>query len=300
MGNHRRRKPSSFFLKGFAFIVLILALFISQWGQISEDIFSAFSNDSQSNSFGGEVWEVHYLDVGQGDCILINGPDGAILIDGGNPGDGDDIAKYLRQQGISNLHTVIATHPHSDHIGGLKDIVNTFPIKNIYMPDIQHNSSTFLNLLKVIEEKGYRIKEAKANIGLSVGSEIKAVFLGPVRKDYEDLNNFSAVLYLKIKNISFLFMGDAEKEAENDLKGEIKADILKVGHHGSDSSTGEDFLKRVNPSIAVISVGKINPYNHPDKEVINRLEKKEIKTYTTANDGTIVILTDGIRYKVVQ
>ena len=239
---------------------------------------------------------VHVMDVGQADAILVLAAGKSMLIDGGNRTDTDLVKEYLRSQGVEQLDVVIGTHPHADHIGGLVEIINDFPVDKIYMPRVAHTSKTFEDLLTNIKNKGLKVTAAKAGTKIDLGEEITAVFLSPSASSYEELNNYSAVLKLTYQNTSFLFTGDAEAEVEKKLlasDANLSSTVLKVAHHGSDSSSTADFLKAVQPDIAVISVGQDNTYGHPSTKVINRLQKAKAQILRTDVHGTVVLVSDG-------
>lgn len=235
---------------------------------------------------------VHFIDVGQGDSVLAQLPGGeTMLIDAGE--NSYDVVEYISTLGIDTLDYVIATHPHSDHIGGMTDVINTFEIKKFFMPNASNNTASFENMLDALIDRDVNAKYIKSGDIICNKDGLKIEVLSPGRNDFDDLNDMSAVIKLTYKNKSFLFTGDAEKNAEKQIKGNVKADVLKVGHHGSDTSTGKAFLDKVNPKIAVISVGAGNDYNHPDNRVIKRLEKKNITILRTDFLGDIIIGTDG-------
>lgn len=239
-------------------------------------------------------FEIHYIDVGQADATAIFLPDGkTMLIDGGNSSDGGIIKKHLSKYGISRIDYIVATHPHEDHIGGLSYVINNFDIGEIYMPKVSYDSAVYTQLLETINSYGYTINTAKKGVCIAENDEYKAEILSPVRDEYDDMNHYSIIMKLSYKNTSYLFTGDAESINEKELSGDIAADVLKVGHHGSDTSSTEEFLDRVAPDIAVIHVGKDNSYNHPHDVVIKRLQKRNIKILRTDTDGTIKIKSDG-------
>jgi competence protein ComEC len=240
---------------------------------------------------------VSFIDVGQGDSILIQTPSGKnMLIDAGVPEMGSTVVSYLKNKNVNKLDVVIATHPHDDHIGGMPDVINTFDIGTFYMPKVTANTNAFENLLNALKNKNVNSVYVKAGNNIDLGSNITAQFLAPNNSSYDNLNNYSAVIKLTYKNVSFLFTGDAEKESEQEMLSKdynLKADVLKVGHHGSDTSTTAEFLKAVSPKYAVISVGKNNDYGHPNQSVLDRLNNAGIKVFRTDLNGTIIATTDG-------
>ena len=246
-----------------------------------------------------EDLKVHFLDVGQGDSIFIELPTNeTILIDASIKDASNKIINYLREENVSKIDYVFATHPHSDHIGGMRAVIKAFDIGQIYMPKAVTTTKTYENLLLTIKDKNLKIKAAKAGNTIIDTDDLKLVVLAPNQDSYESLNNYSIVLKLTYKEKSFLFMGDAETLSEKEITGDIQADVLKVGHHGSRTSTSQAFLNKVNPSYAVISVGLNNDYKHPHQEVIDRLEKKNIKIYRTDQNGDIIFTTDGYNIDV--
>lgn len=241
--------------------------------------------------------EVHFLDVGQADCILIKTPrQKAILIDSGKNSDEDDVVFYIKSQGIDTIDAVVGTHPHEDHIGGLDAVISSFNIGKIYMPQVSHSTQTFEDVLNAIKNKGLKVTNAFAGTIIDVDTTLKIEMLAPNSQTYEDINNYSAVVKLTYNNISFLFTGDAESVLEQEMisKGyDLKANVLKVGHHGSATSTIAQFLKKVSPEYAVISVGKDNSYGHPDNLILNRLKTFGVEVFRTDESGTVIAISDG-------
>lgn len=239
---------------------------------------------------------IHFIDVGQGDSILIQTPSGQnMLIDGGEREQGEKIIKYLDKHNVDEISVIVATHPHSDHIGGLIDVLKKIPVGKIYMPKVNHTTPTFKGFLNTIKDKGLKVSTARAGINIPLQG-VEASFIGPVDCRYENLNNYSAVVLLKYGSTAFLFTGDAEKESEEEILGSgvnIKADLLKVGHHGSSSSTSKEFFEKVSPQYAVIMCGKHNDYGHPHKETIDLLLQNGVKIYRTDELGTIVFSSNG-------
>ncbi len=242
----------------------------------------------------GEL-KVHFLDVGQGDSIIITIGSDAVLIDAGDRDSGSTVVNYLKKQGVGKLKYLILTHPHADHIGGAVEVINAFEIEKIIMPKVEHTTRTFENLLETIKSKGMKITTPIPGDGYELGSAGFKI-LAPNSSSYKSLNDYSVVIRLTFGNTAFLFTGDAESTSESQILSknfEVKSDVLKVGHHGSASSTSERFLKSVSPKYAVISVGRGNSYGHPTQEVLERLNSYGVKIYRTDEEGIIVATSDG-------
>ncbi len=252
----------------------------------------------------GEVLRITFLDVGEGDACLIQTPTGRnILIDGGSYQAGkDSLLPLLRQKGITNIHTLVATHPDSDHIGGLLVVLDSnIRIGEVLDCGIPHTTSAYRNFLNKIEQRRTtKYSQPRADQTLNWGDEIKVQVLNPAHL-FPDSNNSSIVIKLTYGRISFLFTGDVEEEAEKEMVSRsgtrLKSTILKVAHHGSRNSSSYDFLQSVRPKIAIISVGK-NPHGHPTKEVLDRLTRLGVKVYRTDLKGNITITTNGEDYQV--
>lgn len=246
---------------------------------------------------GTGILKVHFLDVGQADSILVQTPSGLnMLIDAGNNDDDTTVVNYIKAQGISKLDVLIGTHPHEDHIGGLDSVIKTFNIGQVVMPRVTHTSQTYKDVLTAILDKGLKVTEAKAGLNLDLGADIKVQVVAPNRSGYDELNNYSAVVKLIYADISFLFAGDAGELSENEMLTsgyDLKADVLKVGHHGSDTSSSRSFLSRVQPKIGIISVGNNNSYGHPAQTALDNLTAVGSKIYRTDQAGTIVVESDG-------
>lgn len=237
--------------------------------------------------------KVHYINVGQADSTLIQIDGKNILIDAGN---NDNLAyNYLKAQGISKLDYVIATHPHADHIGGMANIINDFTVGKFYAPKETTTTTVFENLVKSLQSKGLKITVPTPGENIYIGNAV-LTFLAPNNSTYEDLNNYSIVTRIKYGNTSFIFEGDAEDISENEILAkqlDISANVIKIGHHGSSSSTTKAYLDKVNPQYAVISVGANNDYGHPNKDILNRLTAKNIKVFRTDISGTIIANSNG-------
>lgn len=242
------------------------------------------------------------IDVEQGDGLLIRTPNNSyIMIDAGSEKAEEYLNKFLGDSNIDKIDYVIATHPHEDHIGNLDYIIYKYNVKKVYMPRVTTNTKTFEKLMEAIKSKNLRIITAKAGQSFEVDG-VKFEFLAPNKDKYEDLNNYSAVLKISYKNNKILLMGDAEKLSESEIlkKYDVKADIIKIGHHGSVSSTGKSFIKKVNPIYAVISCGKNNDYGHPHKETLELLNTLGIKVLRTDIDGTIIFAMDGENIELIR
>lgn len=250
----------------------------------------------------GEL-QVHFLDVGNADSILVRSGEHQMLIDGGESGDGDTIIDYLQEQGVDKLDLVIATHPDTDHIGGLSDVLEVFPVEQVLMTfmDDEHTptSKTYERLLTTLDEQNLTVIEAESGQQYTLG-EATIDILGPLEQ-YDETNNMSVVSRITFGNHRFLLMGDAEQEAEEALiqSGvDLSADVLKTGHHGSRSSTGEDFLGVVSPTHAVISCGVDNRYGHPHPETLETLQNQGVQIWRTDTDSTIVMTSDGVELTI--
>ncbi len=240
---------------------------------------------------------VHFIDVGQGDSILLQLPDRqTMLVDAGPNEAGSAVVSYLQEQGVEKIDYLVATHPHADHIGGMDNVIQAFEIVKVYMPRVTTTTESFESVLRSLKAKGLKITPAKAGLTILDRNGLKISFAAPCRSGYEDLNNWSAVLKVRYGGISFLLTGDAQAESEQEMLAsgaDMKADVLKVGHHGSYSSTTPAFLKAVSPKYAVISVGAGNDYGHPHRETLARLASAGVKVYRTDRDGTVIFVSDG-------
>ncbi len=242
--------------------------------------------------------KVHFIDVGQADSIYIQAPDHYdILIDGGNNEDGSTVIDYLQNQGVDDIELMVATHPHEDHIGGLDNVVKAFDVEEVIDSGEKGTTQTYTDYWKAVkEEKTKYLEDSDITFDLGNGINFYIIETGD---GYDNVNDDSVVTKLDYKNIEFLFTGDMESDVESQILGkDIQADILKVGHHGSNSSSSEAFLKKINPKVAVISVGKDNIYGHPHPETLTRLSNMGVSIYRTDINGTIVISTDGNTYWV--
>lgn len=241
--------------------------------------------------------KVHFIDVGQADCILIQTPSASMLVDAGKNEDGGKVVSYLQQQGISRLDYVIGTHPHEDHIGGMDDVIRSFEIGEVILPGKTHTSKTYMDVLQAVQDKGLQITQAAAGQEFGLGDASFTVLSPKEGADYGDnLNNWSVGIKLVNGNNSFVMTGDAEGTAENDILStgiDLKADVWKAGHHGSVTSNTDAMLQAVSPQYTVISCGVNNQYGHPDQEILQRFAAQNIQIFRTDEQGTIVAVSDG-------
>ncbi|NLG48827.1 MAG: MBL fold metallo-hydrolase [Chloroflexi bacterium] len=243
--------------------------------------------------------QVHFIDVGQGDAILIVAPDGkTMLIDGGESNTG--VVEYLRSVGVQQLDLMVATHPHADHIGGLVDVLEEIPVAEVVTNGQMHTSRTYERLLDGIAAAGAVYTEVKRGDRVQLGGLTFDV-LHPTSGEDDDLNNSSVVLRLVYNQVAFLFTGDAEAQVEADILAAgqpVNATILKLGHHGSHTSSTAEFLAHVQPEVAVYSAEIGNSYGHPHAETLAALAKIGTQVYGTDVNGTVIVTSDGSTYTV--
>lgn len=287
-------------------VLIIAVIFIA-----SSVLTSLFSGDSGSlmDFFGlrddytpaDGTMSVDFIDVGQGDSTLIISGDNVILIDGGEAGESENVINFIKNKNITEIDCCIATHPHSDHIGSLSEVFDEFEIKDVIMPEVPEKliptSKAYEKFMRSVADNAENVYPAQSGDDYQYG-DIKIEILGPAG-EYDNLNDISVVSRVIYGNTSVMMTGDAETPAEKDILADnldCSADILKVGHHGSRTSTSDDWLKAVNPQYAVISCGLNNDYGHPHKQLIKRLEKTETDYYRTDLIGTVSFESDGDRF----
>lgn len=244
---------------------------------------------------GSETLKVHFIDVGQADCALLECGNSYALIDAGYAESGDDVVEYLTDLGVQRLNLVVGTHPHGDHIGGLPTVMKKIQTDNVWFSAIPYTNSTVNDFVYAANKYSTGVQQPGIGQTFQLGGATITV-LGPVHSNYEDVNDISLVLMVQFGEIRFLFTGDMEQIAENDLMNsgaDVKADVLKVGHHGSYSSTGYVFLREVDPEFAVICCGRNNEYGHPHRDPMSRLQDAEVTIFRTDKMYTIVATTDG-------
>lgn len=273
-------------------ILIILAFFIYKYTQGADEVYDLPDGTA----------EFHFIDIGQGDATLILADDKTVLIDTGDRAEEDraKLVKYLKDKNITTIDYFVATHPDADHIGSAAYVVENYDIKNVIMSPKTHTSKTYENFITALEERPQiNVINAQDMLGENImAGELELKILGPIGEyNKDDNNNPSVVIMARWGNTKVLLTGDAEKEAEERLRMEyydkLDCDILKVGHHGSSSSSTNAFIKYVKPEYAVISCGVNNDYNHPHKEALDVLEYYKAQIYRTDLQGSIVAATDG-------
>lgn len=249
-----------------------------------------------TSSSGSVTIKVHFIDVGQADAIYISLPNkNDILIDGGNKADGSLVVNYLKNQNVDDIELMIVTHPHEDHIGGLPAVLDAFIVEKIIDSGKAATTKIYKEYAAKAAAEGAVWEQDNRQV-FSFGNVVLTIFTGT--ETWGNINDYSVVARLDTGEIEFLFMGDAEGPAENALTGEYRSEILKVGHHGSNTSSSTSLLSKVKAEVAVISVGKGNSYGHPSTDTLERLKSIGAKIYRTDLNGDIIILTDGTTYNV--
>lgn len=300
----RRKKKNSIAYAITAIIVIVVILLFgnklsmdnieTMFSNISENVVAQESPDINTNVVEGQDVVVKFFDVGQADSIFVQSAGVNMLIDAGTNNMGNTVVQNLKDLGITKIDYLVGTHPHEDHIGGMDDVINNFEIGTIYMPKVQTNTKTFEDVLDAISNKGLTITTPEVGYVFEVGNtkcEVMCVGTGTTEEN-SNLNLSSIVIRMVYGEESFLFMGDAEEKNESSRQWP-QTTVLKVGHHGSDTSSSESFLNQVKPEISVISVGINNTYGHPKKTTLDKLNALETSIYRTDQNGTITITCDG-------
>ena len=233
---------------------------------------------------------VYCLDVGQGDSILITNNNKTMLIDASTNEMGSRVVKYLNDLGIKKIDYLVGTHPHEDHIGVLDNVIKNFDIGTIYMPNVVATTKTYEEVIDAISAKKLKVTSPKTGDKFTVGNAECEVM--SIRNDKDDYNNCSIVIKMDFNNVSYLFTGDAEESVESSRKWP-HIDVLKVGHHGSNTSSSKNFLEQIKPEVALISVGQGNTYGHPTQATLKRLSNIGAKIYRTDENGTILLIEKG-------
>lgn len=253
--------------------------------------------DKAPKEVSGEL-QVHFLDVGQGDCILVMSEGEYMLVDTGDRDDtyNQKIVNYLKEYRITTIDYLVLTHPDSDHIGGAPDVINEFDVGKCIMPDFEKSTKIFEQTLDALEDRQVEVIEAIPGDEFSVG-EVDCKILAPLYR-YSDSNDASVVIHMTFGANSVLLTGDAEAESEADIvnrysAADLKADVLKSGHHGSSTSSTPELLDMVDPGYVIISCGAGNDYGHPHKQTLDKYQSRDIEVYRTDISGTIIMKSDG-------
>ncbi len=282
--SRKRQKQQSSWVLVFLFIMLFLAM-----------AYIMFNRQEAANlPDEGGSFQVHFIDVGQADAALVICDGHAMLIDGGNAEDSDLVYSYLERHGVKHLDYMVASHAHEDHIGGLSGALNYATVGTAFCPVTEYSSKVFQSMVKYLDDQEKVLTVPEPGDRFTLGSAWVEI-LGPV-KEYDDTNDTSIVLRIDYGETSFLFTGDMETGAEQDLMesgADVRATVLKAGHHGSDTSTSYQFLREVMPKYTVISVGEGNSYGHPSEEVLSRFRDAGTEVYRTDMQGHIIAVSDG-------
>ncbi len=308
------RKKKSSAKKLISFVIAVIVLLIGAFTFLNEEIMQLVGNGEGEQSTMGETLDIpdlgetdgkgilfHFINVGQGDAILVTTPEGNMLVDTSIKGQQDELAAYLASVNVTELKYLVLTHPDADHIGNAQYIVENYPVETVYMTNRAATSKTYTNLITALENSSADVVCPSLGESFDLGG-LRSTFLAPV-EEYDDANEMSLVLKCVYGSNSIMLTGDAEHISEGDMlekwsKDSFKCDILKAGHHGSSSSTTEEFLNAVAPSVAVISCGEGNTYGHPHEETMDRFAERKITVYRTDIDGNIVAKLNGTTIEI--
>ncbi|MCM1545352.1 MAG: MBL fold metallo-hydrolase [Ruminococcus sp.] len=302
MANQRRKsikaKPT---ISAIALLIVIISVILGRNNEAFEKVnITADSNITASTS---DVVKVHFIDVGQGSSTLVQCGNTGILIDAGEREYGKTVVGYLKEAGIDRLEYVVASHPHSDHIGGIKDVLDSVYVENIIMPQLTEinipTTRIYENLLLAIDEKHINVMSANFGDKYTVGGAEMEI-LGPVEQ-VKDLNNMSVICKIKANSVKFMVLADAEKQELNSIyrrNYDFRCNVIAMGHHGSRTSIHNEFLQSVNAKVAIISCGRDNSYGHPHEEALEYLENNKIEYYRTDYVGNIVFTCNDKGYAI--
>lgn len=305
MMGRQRAKPSkrkhsqlNFILTAIAIVAFMLYYVATEWDSPAQPA-------QTSPALSGQTLEIHFIDAGQGDSILIKTPGSSLLIDAGTKEYGPTVYDYLKEQKVNSLDYIINTHPHADHVGGMAHVISSIgSVGKVIMPGLSDSmiptTRAYETFLDAVEERNATLIMAVPGKSYDLGGGALLTILGPTEQ-YDDMNDNSVVCRLDFGNFSCLLTGDSELRAERDILdagGNVEADVLKLGHHGSSTSTDGDWLSEVNPELAVVSCGLDNSYGHPHREVTAALEQAGVAIYRTDLQGSIVVTTNGQEFSV--
>ncbi|MGL5381712.1 ComEC/Rec2 family competence protein [Clostridium sp.] len=270
------------------------------FGVIALGMYFTNTSDNKFASIKGNATgnlEVSYLDVGQGDAAYIRVNDFDILIDAGPRSDADRLMEQLEEKNIDDFEMVIATHPHEDHIGGMVKVFDRYEVKEFYMPKTTHTTKTFENMVNAVAKEGIKIKTIKEGMSFDLGDGAGIEVYSPMYESYEEFNDYSPIMKLTFGETDLIFTGDAESHAEQEVVAKypnnLKAEVLKFGHHGSSTSSTDEFVKSVAPEYGIISCGIDNKYGHPHRETLQKISTYGIESYRTDKQGQITLTSDG-------
>lgn len=306
MKDKRRRKKGkkSLFTAVITVILLLFAFIMNETGQWDKLlIFVNENNNDTTFSENETVLNAYFIDVGQGDCSLFISGTQSMLIDCGEKENADTVIQTISDHGIENIDYIVATHAHSDHIGAMSDIIDAFTVSNIIISEPSEDSastSTYENFIDAVNNSNANVILATTGYKFSLG-KADCTILAPFQVDNANENNNSVVMLIEAGETSFLMTGDAEKSVEKEFLlnyPSVDVDILKVGHHGSSTSSSDDFIENISPETAVIQCGLNNRYGHPTEKTIKTLDNKNIKYYRTDINGTITVHCFGDSYSV--
>lgn len=305
----KRKMTKKRMMRNIAIVVAIICLAVELVSYIPGSSFNGWSDISAALGLTnppvtaeGEL-EIHFIDVENADCIFVRQQDKTLLIDAGESTTYDRVERYLEDYGVDHLDLVIATHPHADHIGGMPSVLQRFSVGEFimsFMPeDATPTTRTYIRMLELLDEKEIPVREAKVGDIYELGTA-RLQILGPI-EETDEKNDMSVITRLTFGDRAFLFTGDAESGVEKQLVNSgypLSADVLKLGHHGSKTSSSSLFLKAVSPQCVIATCGAENDYGHPHREVLQRLESMGITLYRADVSGNIVITSDGETFKV--
>ncbi len=285
--------------KKLIYIIVALVLAVASGLGFNLEEIESMLNSTPAYAEQQNGFSVHFIDVGQGDCTLVMSGGQSLLIDAGENGHETEVLNYLRSMNIKKLNYIIATHQHSDHIGGIPEVLEEFEADNIIMPRLTKaqtpTNSTYTAFLKAVQNSKAKVISAKPGLTYTLG-DASFEILGPVTNDCEDINSMSAVTKITYGETSFLVTGDAEKDEELEIienGADLDCDVLRVGHHGSSTSSSREFLEAVTPEVCVISCGANNDYGHPHDKALKRISYQTDEVYRTDICGSIVMISDG-------
>lgn len=278
-------------------LLMILAVVSSFFSCSSDDNIFIVPSDDDENAITS--YRIHFIDVGQGDAIFIETPGQNMLVDAGVRESG--VTEYLQSLDIERIDIVIGTHPHADHIGGLIEVFQTFEVGEVIDPGVTHTTTTFHYYMSTIDLYDIPFTVGRKGMHWQLSDDAGMLLLHPVNPSSDHLNNASIVARVTLGEIKILLTGDAEREAEEEMLNDphlLASHILKVGHHGSWTSSTEDFLDAIQPEISIIQCGEDNPYGHPHDVAMERLNAVDTEIYRTDLHGHVIIETDGVEYTI--